>query len=111
MTVLERVKIRKKDADETLLLELELTVKERVMLRYQLTAWPEALDTIAVEVVTALYNRHEINHEGVDSESVDTFSIKFINDILDLYDRDIKGYLSSIQDEETKSRMGVVRFI
>ena len=111
MNIKERVLIRKPKADETLLLELELTVKTRIMLRYQLTVWPEALDSIVVEVVTALYNQHEVNHEGVDSESVDTFSIKFINDILSLYDADIRGYLAATEDETMTSKLNVVRFL
>lgn len=110
--MIERLKIRKPDIDEPLALELIKTAKDRILLRAELkrTLFPSELESICVEVVTAMYNRNEMNHEGVDNERVDVFSVKFINSLLDEYDKELQSYKNMLSDEEDSSR-GKVRFL
>ncbi|MBU5594912.1 hypothetical protein KQI76_07020 [Amphibacillus sp. MSJ-3] len=110
--MLDRIKIRKPDVDDLLADEFIRTAKDRILLRAGLKKdeFPSELESICVEVVTAMINRHEMNHEGVDSESVDVFSVKFINSLLDEYDQELQSYKGMIDDEEDEKR-GVVRFL
>ena len=107
--ILDRVLIRKPQADIELLNELIQSTKDRIVLRYGIRdpVFPIELDSVCVEIVTALYNRHEVNHEGVKSESVDAFSISFVDDVIAQYDAEILGYLEIIQPPVK----GVVRFL
>ncbi|SJZ37970.1 hypothetical protein [Garciella nitratireducens] len=110
MTILDRVKLRVPRIDETLANEFIISVQDRIKLRLELDEYPHELDTIVVEVVQAMNNRHEMNHEGVESESVDVFSIKFIDDLLSQYDSDLQGYINKKKNSENASR-GVLRFL
>lgn len=112
MPILERVKIRKPNVDGALAEELIKTAKDRILLRAEVrnTNFPVELESICVEVVTAMINRQEMNHEGVDNEKVDVFSIKFINNLLDEYDQELRSYKSMLADEEDEQRE-VVRFL
>lgn len=110
MGIIDRIKIRESGIDETLANEFILSVQDRIRLRLELDEYPADLDTIVVEVVQAMNNKHEMNHEGVESESVDVFSIKFIDDLLSQYGADFKGYLNKKQKSENENR-GVLRFL
>lgn len=110
--MLNRIKIRKPGVDETLAEEFLKTAKDRILLRAEVrkTIFPPELESICVEVVTAMINRNEMNHEGVDNEKVDVFSIKFINSLLDEYNQELNAYKNMLDDEEDDKR-GVVRFL
>lgn len=109
--MLDRLKIRFPDIDEALANELITTATDRIKLRTGIkNDFPSELESIAVEVVSAMYNRHRMNHEGVDSESVDVFSVKFINNLLDHYDDELNGYKKMI-DEDEDAAFNKVRFI
>lgn len=110
--MLERIKVRKPNVDKSLAEEFLKTAKDRILLRAEIkrTIFPSELESICVEIVTAMINRHEMNHEGVDSESVDVFSIKFINSLLDEYDKELKAYKNMLNDEADSAR-GKVRFL
>lgn len=110
--MIDRLKIRIKDLDETLAGEMIKTAKDRILLRLGLKqeSLPKELESICVEVVTAMLNKHQMNHEGVDSERVDVFSVKFVNDLLRQYDDEFDEYKNILADEEDSSR-GKLRFI
>lgn len=112
MSIEERIKIRVPDIDGELLKELVLTAKDRILLRLEIkkTLFPTELESIVVEVVTSMYNKHVMKNEGVENESIDAFSIKFINDLLRQYDDELIAYKNMLDDErdENKSK---VRFI
>lgn len=110
--MIERLKIRIPDIDEVLADELIRTAQDRIMLRVGLKrdTFPTELESICVEVVTAMYNKRQMQHEGVDSESVDVFSMKFVNDLLEQYDDELKHFKSMLDKEEDDQR-GVVRFL
>ena len=110
--MIDRLKIRIKDLDETLAGEMIKTAKDRILLRVGLKqeSLPSELESICVEVVTAMLNKHQMNHEGVDSERVDVFSVKFVNDLLRQYDDEFDEYKNILADEEDSSR-GKLRFI
>lgn len=106
-----RVLLRIPDADVELVDELIKTASDRIKLRVGVSDdMPTQLESICVEVVTAMYRRHEMQHEGVDNEKVDVFSVKFINNLLDEYDQEFSNYKSS-QDDEEDDKRGVVRFL
>lgn len=110
--MLDRLKVRIPDIDETLADEFIKTATDRIILRAGLTdkVLPAQLQSICVEVVTAMYRRHEMQHEGVESESVDVFSVKFINNLLDEYKDELEAFKKQLEDEEDSNR-GVVRFL
>lgn len=110
--MINRLKIRIPSLDEILADELIKTATDRILLRAGLATnrLPAQLESICVEVVTAMYRRHEMQHEGVESESVDVFSVKFINNLLDEYEDELQAFKKQIQDEEDSTR-GVVRFL
>ena len=107
-----RLKIRLPDADEILIDELILTASDRIKLRVgsREKELPTELHSICIEVVTAMYRRHEMQHEGVESEGVDVFSVKFVNKLLDEYEEEFQAYKNMRDDEEDNTR-GVVRFL
>lgn len=112
MGALERIILRKPKANAEILNELINTTEDRIKLRYGIVVpigevFPLELESIVVEVVTAMYNEYELNHEGVKSETVDGFKIEFNSDLLNKYDGDIKGYLHSKQIQTEN----IVRFL
>lgn len=110
--MIDRLKIRLPDADENLLNEFIITATDRIKLRAGISddELPALLQSICVEVVTAMYRRHEMQHEDVESESVDVFSVKFVNRLLDEYAEEFEAYKKQVEDEEDDKR-GVVRFL
>lgn len=111
--MLERLKIRVPDISDVLANELIRTAQDRIMLRVGLKSvetFPSALESICVEVVTAMYNKSQMQHEGVASESMDAFSMSFINDVLKEYDGELQHYKASLDDDEGVQR-GKVRFL
>lgn len=110
--MLSRLETRIKDIDVVLAHELITTAEDRIKLRVGITddVLPTALESICVEVVTAMYRRNEMQHEGVDNERVDVFSVKFINNLLDEYEEEFNAYKSTIEDDNGH-KMGVVRFL
>jgi len=103
-----RVLIRKPDIPVELLDELVTTATDRIKLRLGLSEFPDALNSIAVEVVCAMHNRSY--HEGIKSEGVDTFSVSFVDDILSEYDKDFTRYLQGVEKAQNTNK-GVVRFL
>lgn len=110
--MLSRIKIRKPDIEDDLANEFIRTAKDRILLRVGVKQQnlPTELESICVEIVTVMINRHEMNAEGVDNEKVDVFSIKFINGLLDEYDKELDSFKDMLDDEDDANR-GVVRFI
>lgn len=110
--MIDRLKVRIPNADENLLNEFITTASDRIKLRAGVSEneLPAHLQSICVEVVTAMYRRHEMQHEGVESESVDVFSVKFVNRLLDEYAEEFESYKRQKDDEEDSKR-GVVRFL
>lgn len=110
--MLDRLKVRIPDIEDPIAGELITTAKDRILLRIGLKQdeLPTELESICVEIVTAMLNKHQMNHEGVDSERVDVFSVKFVNDLLKQYDDEFDEYKRMLANEEDSSR-GKVRFL
>lgn len=110
--MLSRLKIRIPNIDTDVAEELLKTAKDRILLRVESkqTIFPAELESICVEVVTAMYNKHMMKNEGIDSESVDVFSVKFVNDLLEQYEDELNAYKRMLSTEEDESR-GKVRFL
>lgn len=110
MAVKERVLVRKPEANEILIEELIVTAQDRINLRLGLTILPVELESVAVEVVCAMYNKSQASNEGIKSENVDTFSVTFVDDILAEYETDFNRYLT-MKDKQDNINRGVMRFL
>lgn len=108
MSIRERVLIRKPDINQALLDELVKTATDRIKIRLGLQSFPDELESVAVEIVCAMFNRSY--HEGIKQENVDTFSVQFVDDILKEYESDFATFLELKEKQENKNR-GVLRFL
>ena len=108
ISIIDRVRIRIPEIGSDLMYELETTALDRIKLRLGLTEFPVELNSIAVEVICAMYNRSY--HEGIKTEGVDTFSTTFVDDILKEYETEFARYLS-IKEKQANTNRGVLRFL
>lgn len=108
MAIQERVRIRKPEITQGLLDELEIAATDRIKLRVGESSLPAELESIAVEVICAMYNRSY--HEGIKSENVDTFSVSFVDDILKEYQSDFDMYITN-REKTANANRGVLRFL
>lgn len=108
MAVKERVQVRIPDIPSDLLEEYTKTATDRINLRVGLTILPPELESVAVDVVCALYNRKY--HEGIKDETVDTFRTSFVENILNEYETDFELYRQMKQTQDNDKR-GKLRFL
>lgn len=108
MTIETRVLVRKPEINIELLSELVTSATDRINLRLGVSTFPQELESIAVEVVCAMYNRS--HHEGIKNENADTFSVSFVDDILKEYESDFQLYKENKSKLENVNR-GVLRFL
>lgn len=109
-TIIDRVAIREsKLKDQTeLVSEYTETAIDRIKLYTGLAEFPEAFNSIAVDVVLAMYRRKY--HEGITSEGVDVMSVTFVNGLLNEYDREFSNYKKTL-DQEDDSQNGKLVFM
>lgn len=109
-TIVERVGIREPKLKEQLELVSEYTETaiDRIKLYAGLAEFPEAFNSIAVDVVLAMYRRKY--HEGITSEGVDVLSVTFVNGLLSEYDREFSNYKKTL-DQEDDSQNGKLVFM
>lgn len=108
ISIIDRVRTRIPEIGSDLIYELETTALDRIRLRLGLTEFPIELNSIAVEVICAMYNRSF--REGIKTEGVDTFSITFVDDILKEYETEFSRYLA-IKEKQANTNRGVLRFL
>ena len=108
MTVLERVKVRIPEAKSDILEELVTSATDRILLRIGKDELPAKLETIAVEIVTKMYRK--MYYEGITSESADTLTVSFVEDIFAEYEEELKRWMELDDDIEGKNKLKV-RFI
>ena len=108
MAVLERVKVRIPEAKEGMLEELVTSATDRILLRIGKDELPAKLETIAVEIVTKMYRK--MYYEGITSESADTLTVSFVEDIFAEYEEEFKRWMELDDDIEGKNKLKV-RFI
>ena len=108
MAVLERVKVRIPEAKEGVLEELVTSATDRILLRIGKDELPTKLETIAVEIVTKMYRK--MYYEGITSESADTLTVSFVEDIFAEYEEEFKRWMELDDDIEGKNKLKV-RFI
>ena len=108
MTVLARVKVRIPEAKEGVLEELVTSATDRILLRIGKDELPAKLETIAVEIVTKMYRK--MYYEGITSESADTLTVSFVEDIFAEYEEEFKRWMELDDDIEGKNKLKV-RFI
>ena len=108
MAVLERVKVRIPDAKEGVLEELVTSATDRILLRIGKDELPAKLETIAVEIVTKMYRK--MYYEGITSESADTLTVSFVENIFAEYEEEFKRWIALDDEAEGKNKLKV-RFI
>ena len=108
MTVLERVKVRIPEAKEGVLEELVTSATDRILLRIGKDELPAKLETIAVEIVTKMYRK--MYYEGITSESADTLTVSFVENIFAEYEEEFKRWIALDDEAEGKNKLKV-RFI
>lgn len=102
-TIAARVLVREPELSNKndLLDEYVATAIDRILLYAALKEFPEALNSIAVEVVLAMYRRKY--HEGIASEGVDVMSVTFLDSVLSEYDREFSNYKKSLDDDDNQN--------
>ncbi|WOD61765.1 hypothetical protein NQZ71_13165 [Niallia taxi] len=110
MAVRDRVLIRKPEINQALLDELVMTALDRINIRLGVTILPVELESVAVDIVCAMYNKWLNSNEGMKSENVDTSKVTFFDDILSEYKTDFSRYLEVKKKQENANR-GVLRFL
>ena len=108
MAVLERVKVRIPEAKEGVLEELVTSATDRILLRIGKDELPTKLETIAVEIVTKMYRK--MYYEGITSESADTLTVSFVENIFAEYEEEFKRWMKLDDEAEGKNKLKV-RFI
>lgn len=108
MAVLERVKVRIPEAKESVLEELVTSATDRILLRIGKDELPAKLETIAVEIVTKMYRK--MYYEGITSESADTLTVSFVENIFAEYEEEFKRWMELDDEAEGKNKLKV-RFI
>lgn len=110
--MIERLVVRIPDINSALANELIKTAKDRILLRVGLkqTLFPAELESVCVEIVMAMYNKHQMKADGVDSENVDVFSVKFVNRLLDEYEPEFTEYRRMYAKEQDATN-GKLRFL
>lgn len=90
--------------DDNLIQEYITTAIDRIKLYTGLSEFPEDFNSIAVEVVIAMYRRKY--HEGISNENADVFSVTFIQNLLKEYDREFSNYFKmKDQDGDTGGKL------
>lgn len=106
--VSDRVKLRRPELDDTMIAELQQSATSRILLRVGGDTLPPALESTCVEIVLAMANR--LYHEGIASESVDSLSTAFIDDIVLAYQDDFDLYLAA-QKRAENPNAGKLQFL
>lgn len=107
-TILGRVKIRLSIVDESkdlLLSDIIQSVTDNIAIRAGVLTFPALLNSIAVDVSIAYYNR--LGSEGLQSEGIDVISSNFITDLLVPYDPQIDEFKQGLSDNDMPDK-GVV---
>ena len=108
MAVIERVKVRIPEAKEGVLEELVTSATDRILLRIGKEELPAKPETIAVEIVTKMYRK--MYYEGITSESADTLTVSFVENIFAEYEEEFKRWMALDDEAEGKNKLKV-RFI
>lgn len=110
MSLLYRVQCRlqgdPRSENEPILRELCDLAAVRICLRIREPTLPEMLEPIAADVVVKLWRRW--NYEGISSESGESISTSFVEDVLAEYDDEFQAYADQKAADSGKK---AVRFL
>ncbi len=91
------------------LFEYVQTAIDRICLRAGVDDLPKPFHSIAVDVVVKMHRRSF--YEGIASESADTLSTSFVDDLLNEYTAEFEAYKNRIKNEDTSGSLKVVKFL
>lgn len=104
--VLARLPGEENQVDDIFLNESIRFVEDRLNLRLNTEVLPDKFESIVVDAVIKIWRRRY--HEGIESEKADTIDTKFVENVLDEYEREIQSYLDNQRKDKFKN---VVKFI
>lgn len=107
MDLLDRVFNRLPDADDVVVKEYVVTIKDRLCLRLGEEELPELFESICVDAVVKMYRR--MYYEGIASEGTSNLTTSFVNDILSEYSQEISDWKARKANDAGSGR--VVRFL
>lgn len=107
MDLANRVFNRLENADEDVLKEYIVTIKDRLCLRLGEEDLPEQFESICVDAVVKMYRR--MYYEGIVSEGTSNLTTSFVDDILAEYSQEISDWKVRKANDSGSGR--VVRFL
>lgn len=95
-----RVRLMDDSVSDDMLNEYVQTATDRICLRLGVDEVPKLFESVAVDVIVKMHRRSF--YEGISSESADTLTTSFVDDLLDEYDGEFQTYKDRMknQDEE-----------
>lgn len=101
-----RCKMLRDDADSVAMDQYSRIACERIAQRVGEPAIPKRLESVAVEIACAMYNRRY--QEGQSSENVsDAISEGFFEDIFKIYSKDIDTFIYENKLKGNNKKMGI----
>lgn len=109
--IVTRAKVRLSDESVTdeVLNEYAITATDRVNLRLGVDELPKSFNSIVVDVIVKMH--HRASYEGISSESADTLSTSFVDDLLNEYNMEFKAYKDRMRNEDNTGSLAVVTFL
>ena len=113
--ILEKLKrIKNPSYNDEAILELIKLAETRILLRAGIflddgDVFPDELEYIVIDITLSMLNIMESDLEGIDNESVDTWRIQVISDLLKPYEKELINFRSHYKDG--KGTIEKVRFI
>lgn len=110
-SIAERARVRLLDDSVTddMLSEYAQTATDRICLRLGVDEVPKLFESIAVDVIVKMHRRSF--YEGISSESADTLSTSFVDDLLNEYNEEFQSYKDRMKNEDDSGSLKVVTFL
>lgn len=98
-TIASRARVRLMDdsVSDDMLNEYVQTATDRICLRIGADEVPKLFESIAVDVIVKMHRRSF--YEGISSESADTLTTSFVDDLLDEYDGEFQTYKDRMKNQ------------
>lgn len=94
-----RIRIPDKSVSDGILNEYVQTANDRICLRLGVDEVPKLFKSIVVDVVVKMHRR--TFYEGISSESADTLTTSFVDDLLNEYSGEFQTYKDRMKDKDS----------
>lgn len=92
-----RVRLMDDSVSDDMLNEYVQTATDRICLRLGVDEVPKLFESVAVDVIVKMHRRSF--YEGISSESADTITTSFVDDLLDEYDGEFQTYKDRMKNQ------------